>query len=806
MRQLCLSLFGLLFLQACSDSNDTFNPNPEPPPPEGPSFSAEIVWTEYGIPHVTADDWGGLGYGYGYAFAQHNYCTVMREFVRSNGESARYLGEDGDLNLDLVMKLTNSEERTQEIFVEAMPEYIVQLGEGYVAGLNRYLNETGVDNLAEGEEGCRGAEWVREVDVVDLGQLLHKRILQGSSEPLADFIVAAQAPEDVASAARAARSLEASELATLAAISPAMGREQLGLPAVETMGSNAYGVGNDATHGNTGLLYGNPHFPWQGANRFYMSHLSIPGEYDVMGAALHGLPLVVIGFNKDVAWSHTVSTADRFTFHELTLDPDNLLAYVYDGEVREMEPVTVTAETVTEGGAIGTVEHTFYMTQFGPVVDLGELNPLLGGWPNAAATMIAMQDANLENLRGIEQWVQIGQSGNMDELKAALQPVGIPWVNTIAADRFGSGFYGDVSTVPHVTDQKLNECVRGLIAPLLLGAGFVMLDGSDSACDVGSDDDAPVAGVFGYSSLPQLTTPEYGANANDSYWLANPRELLTGFPFIIGREDIEQSMRTRLTFTQAEQRLAGTDEYGDPLFTNQIMTDILNSARNYPAELVNDDVVELCEGFDWSTISGSPASVELACAILADWDTRHTIDSVGGHIFMEFWRIAREQDLWAVPFDPADPVNTPNTLNVADADVVADVRRALADGVQVLLDNDIALDAPWGEVQFDEKNGERIPIHGGSGAMLFSVITSDLVPGEGYSAIRHGNSYIQTVTWDESDCPDANAILTYSQSTDPASDNYADATKLYSESGWIDMPFCEGDRDAQEVRRESIEE
>ncbi len=402
--------------------------------------------------------------------------------------------------------------------------------------------------------------------------------------------------------------------------------------------------------------------------------------------------------------------------------------------------------------------------------------------------------------------MQIGQSGNMDELKAALQPVGIPWVNTIAADRFGSGFYGDVSTVPHVTDQKLNECVRGLIAPLLLGAGFVMLDGSDSACDVGSDDDAPVAGVFGYSSLPQLTTPEYGANANDSYWLANPRELLTGFPFIIGREDIEQSMRTRLTFTQAEQRLAGTDEYGDPLFTNQIMTDILNSARNYPAELVNDDVVELCEGFDWSTISGSPASVEQACAILADWDTRHTIDSVGGHIFMEFWRIAREQDLWAVPFDPADPVNTPNTLNVADAEVVADVRRALADGVQVLLDNDIALDAPWGEVQFDEKNGERIPIHGGSGAMLFSVITSDLVPGEGYSAIRHGNSYIQTVTWDESDCPDANAILTYSQSTDPASDNYADATKLYSESGWIDMPFCEGDRDAQEVRRESIEE
>ena len=90
--------------------------------------------------------------------------------------------------------------------------------------------------------------------------------------------------------------------------------------------------------------------------------------------------------------------------------------------------------------------------------------------------------------------------------------------------------------------------------------------------------------------------------------------------------------------------------------------------------------------------------------------------------------------------------------------------------------------------------------------MLFSVITSDLIEGEGYSDIRHGNSYIQAVSWDESDCPDANAILAYSQSSDPESDHDADATKLYSESGWIDMPFCEGARDEQEIARESIEE
>jgi acyl-homoserine-lactone acylase len=516
----------------------------------------------------------------------------------------------------------------------------------------------------------------------------------------------------------------------------------------------------------------------------------------------------LIGFNKDVAWSHTVSTGDRFTFHDLTLSPDNLLEYIVDGEAIAFEPVTVSAEIIAADDSVQTVEHTFYMSQYGPVVDLGELSPLLGGWPTAAGTVLAMQDANKENMRGFDQWLNMGQSADMDEFKQALQAVGSPWVNTIAADRFGNGFYGDVSTVPHVSQQKFDSCVRGLIGPLLYdAAGLITLDGADSSCNWGSDEGAP-AGVFGYDSLPKLDTREYGANANDSYWLSNPRQLLEGFPPIIGLEDIEQSARTRLAFVQAEERLAGTDDIDEPGFNNAAVRAMLTSARNGPAEMVNDDVVAICAATtDWSVYSSNPAAVAEACDVLAAWDTRHTIDSVGGHIFFEFWRIARDlSNLWAVPFDPADPVNTPNTLNTGDDALVESVRQALADGVQVLLDNGIAMNVAWGEVQFVEKNGERIPLHGGSGGMLFSVISSDLVEGEGYSDVTHGNSYIQAVSWDASDCPDANAILTYSQSTDPASAHYADATKLYSQSGWIDMPFCEGDRDSQEIGRESIEQ
>ena len=110
------------------------------------------------------------------------------------------------------------------------------------------------------------------------------------------------------------------------------------------------------------------------------------------------------------------------------------------------------------------------------------------------------------------------------------------------------------------------------------------------------------------------------------------------------------------------------------------------------------------------------------------------------------------------------------------------------------------------ELQFTQRNDERIGVHGGSGAFMFNAIYSTRVPGVGYTDDFSGSSYIMAVTWDETDCPIGHVVLTYSQSTDPESPHYADASRLYSEKGWIKLPFCEDQIVEQEISRQHIEE
>jgi acyl-homoserine-lactone acylase len=804
-RKVVIAVSLMLALAACSDSNNSSSAaTPEP----SLTYSADIIWTEYGIPHITAADFGSAGYGNGYAFASLNFCGLMREIVQANGQTARYFDDGGDITRDFLYTWLNTDERIQRIFIDEQSQQVRDLNAGYVAGVNRYLEETGVDNLSAGEEGCRGKSWVRPITVLDLGKLLHKLILRASADPLRDITFAATPTQAVASRGEPVKPAAQQQLfAQLASRSPEELALHLDLPKVQEMGSNGYGIGADASQSGRGLVLSNTHFPWQGGLRWAMSHLTIPGEYDVLGVGLVGIPMPVMGVNKDLAWTHTVAEGSRFTFYELTLDPTNPLQYEYDGELRQIEAHTVTIERRLPDDSLENLEHTFYSSQFGPIVDLGAFDPRLAGWPNIIGTIITYRDANFENLRGFDMWLKMGTASNMEEFTAATAILGNPWTNTMAADRHGDALYGDISVMPHVTQQLMDNCVRGFLAPIVTSLGIITLDGSDSACEWGNDEGAP-PGIFGYDNLPTYTSRDYGANGNNSYWVPNGEARLEGFPPIMGGERIELDFRARQVMIKAEQRKSGSDGLGAPGFNIDNLRELMYDNRNIAADMMTDDVVAICRAVtDWSPYSDNPEAAAGICDILDDWDRRYNLDSVGSHIFFEFFaKIYQFDNLWAVPFNSDDPLYTPRDINVADAALVETLLYALGDVVDELLADNIPLNIAWGEIQYSERNGERIGIHGGSGAFMFNAIYADRVPDAGYTEGFAGSSFIMATTWDDTDCPDAFGVMTYSQSTDPASPHFADLTKLYSEKGWVDLPFCEADIAAQEISRESIEE
>ncbi|HBM83464.1 MAG TPA: acyl-homoserine-lactone acylase, partial [Halieaceae bacterium] len=180
-------------------------------------------------------------------------------------------------------------------------------------------------------------------------------------------------------------------------------------------------------------------------------------------------------------------------------------------------------------------------------------------------------------------------------------------------------------------------------------------------------------------------------------------------------------------------------------------------------------------------------------------------------IFTEFWKVITDQlgnsfqnvvqsdEFWARDFDPEDPLHTPAGIDLAVAANSTRVLSALTTASERLAAAGVPLGAPWGEVQVLERNGVRVPIHGGSGTMgVYGAISANLVE-SGYVNPRSGNSYIQAVTWDDSECPIADVILVPSQSTNPASPHFSDQTELYANKQWVRFPYCEADIAARQI-------
>jgi acyl-homoserine-lactone acylase len=742
--------------------------------------SVRIVRTTFGVPHVTASNVEMLAYGVAYAHAQDNICMSADVMATVRGQRTQYFGvtSTGVLGvrtlpnavIDAFVQSHMDDAKLKAIWDQSS-ESNRAMARGYVAGFNRYLQ----DNAGKLPAECNGKPWVQPMMLSDIYRAGEAIQVQAGAGALADAIAAAAPPSPqtrpVSSLPTTDSDLEKYALGAV---------EQLREAGVldSPLGSNAWAFGKQTTANGRGMLLGNPHYPWVGPSRFYQMRTTIPGQLDVMGAALGWTAAVQIGFNKDIAWSHTVSTGKRFTLHELSLVAGKPTSYLIDGKEEAM-----TAKKVNIGGR----EQTIWSSRFGPILVM----PRAGlNW--TAERAYAIQDANASSVRATDMYIQFANAKNVADLRTALNGMGTSFVNTIAVDRAGDAMYADVSGVPDLEAADLQRCAPSRpAAALLAAANLVVIDGSRSECNWRRDSASPVPGLIAPARMPVAFRQDWLHNSNDSFFYTHPDHKWGPISIMVG-DDVVRRHRTRSELIEIPELLSkGKVSLGG------IQTQLFEN-RNLMARMVLPDLLAAC--------SAAPnADAKEGCAALKifhDSGMRNEADAKGAPLFREFWRTASLiLNVYREPYDKARYIATPAGLRMSDAATATRVWDALSGAVKKLRDSGFATDAALGQVQRVVFSNENIPLHGGDDSEgVLNNVGDRGRPGISNAGIRidYGTSYVQTVTFDERG-PVAQALLVYGQGTNSNSPHQTDQLRMYAEKRWPQLPFHPEDVERQRI-------
>jgi len=248
--------------------------------------------------------------------------------------------------------------------------------------------------------------------------------------------------------------------------------------------SNNWAVMPKRSATGNALLAGDPHLDLTLPSLWYEAHLVVPGRLDVYGATIPGAPAVVLGFNRDVAWTFTNTGADVMDFYVEEVDDDRRpTRHRVDGAWRPIEARVETyrgqkGETV----AVDTVYYTFR----------GPMQRARGRWLSVRWTVL---EAGGE-ATGFIEGAHARSASEFEDVMA--RSYRAPAQNMLAADRGG-----------HIAIRSTGRY------PIRARNGSVPLDGTSSANDWRGD--LPV------EQWPQAYDPAQGYLASANQQPVDPR-------------------------------------------------------------------------------------------------------------------------------------------------------------------------------------------------------------------------------------------------------------------------------------------
>jgi penicillin amidase len=511
----------------------------------GLSAPVEIVRVEPGVPHVYARNAHDLFFAQGYVHAQDRLWQMEFNRTVGAGRLSALFGE-GALEIDKVMYVLGMRRAAEKDWQTLSPGTRAILT-AYADGVNAYLSThrgrlpieftllgveprpwTPVDSLTWGKLMSLNLslnhpfEILRSHLIAKLGEPAARRLM--SPSPASSPVIVppgAQAYKGPAAPARPPVGL---------ASLPGLGRISGTGPA---WGSNGWVVAGSRTASGRPLLANDTHLGLQMPSVWYQVGLH-GGGYDLMGFSFPGMPMVVIGHNRRIAWGITNLCADvQDLYIEKLDDPVHPRRYQYQNAWRDL---TVRREQIEVKGK-PKAAYEVWETHHGPIVN-GIITELKGSPP------MALRWPALGGTRLIDALAALNRAQDWPSFHRALADWDTPSVNFVYADVDGHIGYQSTARIPvRVPGHR----------------GMVPVPGWDGRFEW--------QGFIPYEEMPSLLDPPSGFIVT-----ANNKVVGDDYPHFIAYDMADPYRAQRITallsagrrFTRESLRAIQAETYGLP--------------------------------------------------------------------------------------------------------------------------------------------------------------------------------------------------------------------------------------------------
>lgn len=695
----------------------------------------------FGVPHVFGPTDEACVFGYVYAQAEDYFWQVEDNYLRAIGKAARAHGPSG-LADDLLNNALEIVKLSKEEFAKADPRSR-QICQAVADALNFFLAKHPhvKPRVISHFEPWHPLAFRR--------YSLYQNFIYRKTGLKTDEILTAVRRVDGAKTGLSSE-LSSPELAQT-------GEDEASLLA-EHIGSNMWAVSAAKSASGHALLFINPHQPFFGPGQWYEGHVHSGEGWNLSGASFFGAPFPSLGYNGDVAWSHTVNDPDITDLWIEHFDhPQDLLAYRYGDGYRQATVWRATVTVKTDGG-LEEREYEFKKTHHGPIVAVRDGKPL------------AVRMARFEENGALETWYLLGKAKSIADVKAALRPCAIPMFNCMAIDRQGNIFYVYNAAVPRRSTK---------------------FDWSKPVD--GANPETEWQGYHAFEELPQVENPKCGymQNCNQTPFttMATGKELngaedenpkKENFPSYMVREQDNGRARISRRILMRQDKFTFED-WARAAFD----TTVIEAETRIP-EIVRE----------WESIREKEPErhekLKPMITELKNWNCVSTVESVPMTLYV------RWQDKAMQLLQKRDILNYPR-LRALEA-AVADLEKDFGTWQVAWGDVNRLQRIPGSQINMEGQGAFRddrpsLPVAGAPGPLgiVFNFYTR---PQKGQKRAYGvaGHSFVGVVQLVP--VVQARTVLQFGQSGDPESPHYFDQAKLYAAQKFKAAPFT-----VEEVQR-----